>query len=113
MINREYCKKVLVLLAGQSHPTHTHGKKEETFNVLSGEMSLTLSGETQTLKAGDIATVGRGVKHSFSTESGVVFEEISTTNFADDSYYEEDAISRNSNRKTNLLFRAEWINSEW
>lgn len=113
LINREYCKKVLILLAGQSHPTHSHSKKEETFNILSGEMSLILSGETQTLKAGDIATVGRGVKHSFSTETGVVFEEISTTNFADDSYYEEEEISSNSNRKTNLLFRAEWINTEW
>ena len=30
-INREYCKKILVLLPGQSHPAHFHKKKEETF----------------------------------------------------------------------------------
>ena len=34
-INREYCKKLLVLLPNQSHPNHYHKLKEETFQVLS------------------------------------------------------------------------------
>ena len=38
VINREYCKKVLVQLAGQMHPWHFHKRKEETFLVLWGEL---------------------------------------------------------------------------
>ena len=30
-INREYCKKLIVLLPGQNHPFHHPVKKEETF----------------------------------------------------------------------------------
>ena len=31
LINREYCKKLIILLPGQNHPVHHHVKKEETF----------------------------------------------------------------------------------
>ena len=34
VINREYCKKLLVTLPGQFHPEQYHEKKEETFHVL-------------------------------------------------------------------------------
>jgi sialic acid synthase SpsE/mannose-6-phosphate isomerase-like protein (cupin superfamily) len=113
IINREYCKKIIVMLPGQNHPTHFHEKKEESFNILSGEMSLILNGKEQTLNVGDMVTVARGVKHSFSTETGVIFEEISTTDHQGDSYYDDDSITHNTNRKTALIFRADWINSEW
>ena len=33
-INREYCKKLLVQLPVQEHPSHYHARKEETFQVL-------------------------------------------------------------------------------
>lgn len=113
LINREYCKKVIVMLPGQNHPTHYHEKKEESFNILGGEMSLVLNGKAQNMSVGDMVTVARGVKHSFGTETGVVFEEISTTDHVGDSFYDDDAITKNSNRKTSLLFRAEWIEAEW
>jgi hypothetical protein len=38
-------------------------------------------------------------KHSFSTKNGVVFEEISTTHFKDDSHYSDPEISNNDDRK--------------
>ena len=44
-VNREYCKKILVQLPGQSHPYHFHRLKEETFQVLWGEMYLDIDGE--------------------------------------------------------------------
>jgi N-acetylneuraminate synthase len=113
IINREYCKKIIVMLAGQAHPEHFHAKKEETFNILSGELSLDLAGEKSVLRAGDMVTVNRGVKHSFMTEIGVVFEEISTTDRSGDSYYADDKVNNNHNRKTPLLFRSEWLESEW
>jgi sialic acid synthase SpsE/mannose-6-phosphate isomerase-like protein (cupin superfamily) len=113
VVNREYCKKILVLLPGQQHPLHTHQKKEETFNVLFGEMQLQLGNETRTIRAGDMVTVERGMTHAFSSKDGVVFEELSTTHFNDDSYYQDSAINQNSRRKTNLIFRADWLTTEW
>jgi sialic acid synthase SpsE/mannose-6-phosphate isomerase-like protein (cupin superfamily) len=113
LINREYCKKIIVMLPGQNHPTHYHQKKEESFNILSGEMSLILNGKEKILKAGDMITVAREVKHSFSSKTGVVFEEISTTDHQGDSFYDDESITNNTNRKTPLIFRASWIQTEW
>jgi sialic acid synthase SpsE/D-lyxose ketol-isomerase len=87
-VNREYCKKLLVLLPGQSHPTHHHIQKEETFIILYGDLTVTCRGRERTLRQGETITVERGMPHSFSSETGCVFEEISTTHHGDDSYYE-------------------------
>ncbi|MGM0443563.1 MAG: N-acetylneuraminate synthase family protein, partial [Fibrobacterota bacterium] len=78
-INREYCKKLIILLPEQKHPVHHHKKKEETFHLLYGDMTVILDGTERRLTAGDIITVPRNVPHSFSSEKGAVFEEISTT----------------------------------
>ena len=32
-VNREYCKKLIVVLPGQRHPMHFHQRKEETFHL--------------------------------------------------------------------------------
>jgi N-acetylneuraminate synthase len=53
------------------------------------------------------------MRHAFSSETGVIFEELSTTHFNDDSYYEDKTINRNSRRKTNLIFRSDWLSTEW
>ncbi len=37
VINREYCKKLIVVLPGQRHPEQYHKIKEETFVVLDGD----------------------------------------------------------------------------
>lgn len=94
VINREYCKKLLVVLPGQSHPFHYHKIKEETFQVLFGELECIIDGKTIQMKAGDIATVFRGQMHAFSSKTGAVFEEISTTHIKGDSYYEDERISK-------------------
>ena len=106
-VNREYCKKIIILFPGQKHPTHFHKQKEETFQVLSGEMSLCLNNKKEEHKAGDIVLVQPGVKHNFSTEKGVIFEEVSTTHFKNDSFYEDKKIIANKNRKTHLTY---WLN---
>jgi N-acetylneuraminate synthase len=92
-VNREYCKKLIILLPGQQHPSHAHQKKEETFQILYGDMELTLDGERRTMKPGDMQTVRRGQFHSFSSKNGVVFEEISTTHVKGDSMYEDPKIA--------------------
>lgn len=94
IINREYCKKLMIVLPGQQHPTHYHKVKEETFQVLSGTLTLTLNGETKDIHTGEIVTVERGVPHSFTSKDGCVFEEVSTTHVKNDSYYEDERIAK-------------------
>lgn len=88
-VNREYCKKVLIELAGQSHPAHYHVQKEETFMVLYGSLDVVCNGVKRHVIRGETVVVERGVNHSFSSEEGCVFEEISTTHFGNDSFYEK------------------------
>lgn len=92
IINREYCKKLLVILPGQRHPVHAHKIKEETFQLLYGDLIINVDGQERSLKPGDIQTILRGEKHSFTSTKGAIFEEISTTHVKNDSYYEEDTI---------------------
>lgn len=94
IINREYCKKLLIVLPGQQHPVHLHKVKEETFQLLYGELECEIDGVTYHMKPGDTRTVLRGQKHSFRSSTGAVFEEISTTHVKNDSYYEDPKIMK-------------------
>ena len=107
-VNREYCKKILVVLPGQKHPSHYHAKKEETFVVLHGTLLITLDGKEYVLHKGDVMTVERNVTHSFSSEDGCIFEEISTTHYLNDSYYAEEDTFVNP-RKTIVHFTKEML----
>jgi hypothetical protein len=60
-----------------------------------------------------MVTVERSMQHAFSSEQGVIFEELSTTHYNDDSFYQDSSINQNSRRKTNLIFRSDWLTSEW
>lgn len=91
-INREYCKKLIIQVPGQFHPRHHHQKKEETFQVIYGELILDLEGKELILKPGDQVLVERGQVHSFTTKTGVVVEEVSTTHYKDDSFYDDSCI---------------------
>jgi sialic acid synthase SpsE/quercetin dioxygenase-like cupin family protein len=93
LINREYCKKLIIMLPGQQHPTHLHRRKEETFQLLSGDLEVGLEGGAVQMQPGDKLLIERGAHHSFTTRHGAVFEEISTTHFADDSVYEDARIN--------------------
>ena len=99
VINREYCKKVLVQLPGQIHPWHFHKRKEETFHVLWGRVDVEVDGRHRVLERGDTCLVLPGVWHRFWTETGCVFEEISTTHFADDSVYRDNTINSLSSKQ--------------
>jgi sialic acid synthase SpsE/mannose-6-phosphate isomerase-like protein (cupin superfamily) len=100
-VNRSYCKKLVIQLPGQRHPSHYHKRKEETFQVLHGVLEMLVEGRRRTLYPGDIQLIQQGVWHEFWTDTGVIFEEISTTHFANDSYYEDKSINqRGSTRKT-------------
>jgi D-lyxose ketol-isomerase len=104
VVNRDYCKKLLVTLPGQFHPEQFHKQKEETFHVLYGEVHLELDGKRQTCRIGDVVTVLPGVRHAFRSDTGAIIEEISSTHIKDDSYYTDPAIAMNTNRKTYLTY---------
>lgn len=104
VMNRQYCKKLIILLPGQAHPEHLHKKKDETFFVLSGELIVNLDGQAHLIKLGEMITVPAGTHHSFESETGAVFEEISTRHFADDSFYSDSSIMLNAQRKTYLKY---------
>ena len=104
VINRDYCKKVLVQLPGQTHPWHYHKRKEETFLILYGSLHVEVEDRHKVLQAGDTLLVLPGVWHRFWSEQGCVFEEISTTHFANDSVYRDEAINNltSAQRKTTV-----------
>jgi sialic acid synthase SpsE/mannose-6-phosphate isomerase-like protein (cupin superfamily) len=106
IVNREYCKMLLVLFPGQKYPMHNHQKKEETLLLLHGDLSIELQGKEHKINSGDAITVERGENHCFSTINGAIIEEISTTYFKGDSYYSDSAIANNVNRKIELTY---WV----
>ncbi|MDO8510153.1 MAG: N-acetylneuraminate synthase family protein [bacterium] len=106
-INREYARKLVIQFAGQFHPIHYHKIKDESFHILSGSMEAEVEGKKKMLYPGDTLWVPRGVWHSFWTNEGVIFEEISTTSMESngDSYYIDKNIASQprEGRKTKLL----------
>jgi len=103
-INREYCKKLIVQLPRQKHPYHHHKKKEESFQLLSGDLEIELNGKRYQLTPGDIVLIKPEDWHKFHTLSGAIIEEVSTTHYNDDSYYEDEKIARlpRERRKTKI-----------
>ena len=104
VVNRGYCKKLLVSLPGQHHPEQYHKKKEETFHILYGEVDITLDDKATTYREGDVINVDPGIRHAWVSQTGVIIEEISSTHYRDDSYYTDESIMRNKHRKTLLTY---------
>ncbi|MDO4965146.1 MAG: N-acetylneuraminate synthase family protein [Lachnospiraceae bacterium] len=105
IINREYCKKYIIVLPGQKHPMHAHRVKEETFQLLYGDLEVQIEGqESRIMKPGDMQTVLRGEFHAFSSVNGGIFEEVSTQHMKSDSYYKDPQIASQDpmERKTYL-----------
>ena len=104
VINREYCKKLIIVLPGQRHPEQYHKQKEETFMDLHGKVDLFIDGIKSVLSEGDTFTVFPSHIHSFSSEYGCVIEEVSSTHFPNDSFYTDESINKNPNRKTIISY---------
>lgn len=104
VINRDYCKKLLITLPGQMHPEQYHKQKEEAFHVLYGNIMMNLDGVEKELSPGDTVVIEKGTKHSFYSNTGSIIEEISSTHFVSDSYYTDPEILANKDRKTFLTY---------
>jgi N-acetylneuraminate synthase len=94
MINRTYCKKLVIVLPGQSHPSHCHRRKEETFQLLWGDLELTIEKNSRSLQRGETVLIKPRQNHSFRSRGGAIFEEISTHHHRNDSFYQDSAIDR-------------------
>jgi sialic acid synthase SpsE/quercetin dioxygenase-like cupin family protein len=104
IVNRGYCKKVIVLLPGQKHPEHMHKMKDESFLIVAGSMRCSLNEQMREYCVGDVITLEPGVRHAFESDDGCVFEELSSTHLPDDSYYTDVAVAANKYRKTRVSY---------
>lgn len=112
-VNRDYCKKIVVVFPGQRHPMHFHKRKEETFQVLCGELYLDLGDGDRIYRPGDLILIRREHRHAFRSETGACFEEVSTRHYQDDSYYDDPSIMTNPDRKTCMSFWSSDYESEF
>lgn len=95
LINKEYAKKIIVMLPNQMHPVHHHKIKAESFHILSGNLYLTLNGKTKKLKQGDVIDIKRNSLHKFKAgPKGCIFDEISTRSIKTDSHYQSLKIKK-------------------
>ena len=63
-----------------------------------------LNNKKQVHKAGEVVIVERNIHHWFTTNKGVILEEVSTTAVPNDSFDEDEKITQNKNRKTYLTY---------
>jgi sialic acid synthase SpsE/D-lyxose ketol-isomerase len=103
-INRDYAKKLIIQLPRQKHPYHFHKQKEETFQLLVGDLEIVKDGHRISMEPGDTHLVEPNQWHKFHTLDGCIFEEVSTTHYNNDSFYEDPLIARTDRdlRKTKV-----------
>src|SRR5262252_4472948 len=67
--NGKYALIEALVGPGGGPPPHVHGREEEGFYVLEGEITFTINGERVVAKAGTFANMPVGTPHSFKNES--------------------------------------------
>lgn len=104
VIKERYCKKLLFLYPGQSHPEHYHTYKHETFQLLYGDVTIVTSKDKikTNLDPGETLTVNPFTNHSFSSVQGCILEEISTMPQGL-SVYTDDNINMRADRKLTTI----------
>lgn len=116
IVNREYCKSYVIMLPNQRYPKHYHKIKMESFYILYGTLWIEVNGVIHYLKAGEMLHIERGEDHSFWSDEGVVFEEISTNYMKNDSFYLDDEIQKTTYAKRRTIISLEdWerVYKEW
>ena len=73
LINRTYCKKLLISLPGQVHPAQYHKKKEESFRLMYGDL-LNIDDKDIKMKLGEIITIEKGMVHKFSSQKDLLLK---------------------------------------
>jgi sialic acid synthase SpsE/mannose-6-phosphate isomerase-like protein (cupin superfamily) len=104
VVNRDYCKRLMVVLPGQKHPEQWHNQKDETYHILYGDVMVALDGVRTAHKSNEVVTIPHGTKHSFWTTNGAVIEEVSSAYAQADSWYTDESIMANPDRKTYVTY---------
>lgn len=60
---------------GKRVPLHSHEATEQVMVILDGSVDMAIEGESQTLRAGDVVVVNRGLEHELHSVGGVTFFE--------------------------------------
>ena len=102
VVNREYCKKLIVLLPGPAPSRAYHKIKEETFHLLHGDSCCHARRDDHQCRAGDVVTVERDTRHAFSTSGGPWSKRSRPRTSASDSYYTDPAIGTEREPQTSL-----------
>lgn len=92
-MEQPYHMHIMVQLPHQEYPVHYKAASERALYVLFGTLELELEGHRKTLRAGDVLTIQRGVRHRFWSETGAIVQEISTVGH-EDRVYADHAIKR-------------------
>jgi quercetin dioxygenase-like cupin family protein len=68
--NGQYALWEAIVPPGGGPPPHVHGREEEGFYVLEGEVTFTVNGERVVAKASTFANLPAGTAHPFKNEGG-------------------------------------------
>ncbi|HXV33214.1 MAG TPA: cupin domain-containing protein [Gaiellaceae bacterium] len=60
---------------GTTVKLHSHEHTEQLMAIVDGSVDVTIAGEQQTMVAGDVCVINRGVEHEVYSENGVTFFE--------------------------------------
>lgn len=107
VVNEVYCKSYVIMTLGQHYPDHYHRIKTESFFVHYGTLCVTVDEKEYVLKPGEILNIGRGQNHSFFTDTGTVFEELSTKYVPNDSVYIDEKIAKTTYAERRTTFDSE------
>jgi len=93
-LEQGYCGKYIFLFEGQRCPDHHHRLKHETFNIIKGEVVMTIDGEDRVLRQGDVLALQVETRHSFAARGGpALLLEVSKPCRYQDSFFEDPNIS--------------------
>ena len=66
----------IVLQAGNSMAYHSHSRRDEIWNIVSGEGIVRIDGVEQTVRAGNVVTMHAGCRHSIAAVTDLIAVEI-------------------------------------